>query len=224
MPVYTYSTIDDPSAANFGTFPSGYQSGGQIVGSGGTYTALDDPLAFPGSFQGTNAQGINDSGQIVGFFINGSGYHGFLLGGDTYTSLDDPLATQGTFASGINDAGQIVGYYKNATGFHGFLFDPNSGIFPPYFTLNDPLATDGTWATGINDAGRRVRGWAGQARFDEARQAGTHRPWLRPQRAVLPCEPACPGPPVPGSDARERSWPDRLRAGDCCRCGTPRCW
>jgi hypothetical protein len=29
MPVYTYSTIDDPSAANFGTFPSGINQGGR---------------------------------------------------------------------------------------------------------------------------------------------------------------------------------------------------
>jgi probable HAF family extracellular repeat protein len=62
---------------------------GQIVGrysdangshgflySNGTYTTLDDPLAA----NGTQAFGINDSGQIVGYYSDASfTEHGFLL-------------------------------------------------------------------------------------------------------------------------------------------------
>src|SRR2546430_806185 len=99
------------------------------------FNTFDDPLGAAT----TDAVGVNDMDQIVGFFQNFSGVHGFLLSGGTYFTLDDPLATRGTQALGINDSGQIVGDYANASGTHGFLYDPNSGIFPPYFTLNDPL-------------------------------------------------------------------------------------
>jgi len=92
MPVYNFSTFDDPSA----TF-----------------------------FVGTQAFGINGSGQIVGAYANGSGNHGFLYNpnGGTYTTIDDPLAgPTGTLPFGINDMGQIVGtYFDNANNGHGFL-------------------------------------------------------------------------------------------------------
>ena len=60
-----------------------------------TYTTLDD------SSQGattTDAWGINNSGQIVGYYQNATGVHGFLYSGGTYTTLNDPLGTAGTWA------------------------------------------------------------------------------------------------------------------------------
>src|SRR5262249_22040831 len=111
------------------------------------------PGANPGI--GTIARGINDGGQIVGSYegANTSQFHGFLLSGGAYTTLDDPLAgpTGDTEAFGINNAGQIVGLYQtigNPT--HGSLYRNGS-----YTTIDDPLATGpfGTVATGINDAG-----------------------------------------------------------------------
>jgi probable HAF family extracellular repeat protein len=69
------------------------------------YTALDDPM---GNF--TEANGINDNGQIVGYYQDSSG-GGFLYSGGSYTTLTDPLAPNATYARGINDAGQIVGFY-----------------------------------------------------------------------------------------------------------------
>jgi hypothetical protein len=90
-----------------------------------TVTTLDDPSAprpdFPGS---TRAQGINDTGQIVGSYtvttIDPTSIfnYGFLYNRQdgTYTTIDDPLAGPrgglggGTFAQDINDGGQIVGY------------------------------------------------------------------------------------------------------------------
>jgi uncharacterized membrane protein len=54
--------------------------------------------------------GINDAGQIVGFFV-GPGEHGFLLDtGGSFTQIDVPGA-RSTEAFGINDAGQIVGSF-----------------------------------------------------------------------------------------------------------------
>src|SRR5260370_35238129 len=78
MPVYIYTTLDDPSATN-GTFGNGINDAGQIVGnitnssgnhgfllSGGTYTAIDDPSANNQTFP----EGINAAGQIAGYYPN----------------------------------------------------------------------------------------------------------------------------------------------------------
>jgi probable HAF family extracellular repeat protein len=84
----------------------------------GHYTTLNDPL---GAF-GTVATGINDEGQIVGYYEDSNGhFHGFLYSRGVFTALDDPSATAGTFAEGINNIGQSVGYYEDSSGPHGFL-------------------------------------------------------------------------------------------------------
>ena len=98
-----------------------------------TYTTLGD-----GTY-GTSALGINDAGQIVGYYLLSSfGQNigrGFLYSGGIYTTLDDPLATDGTAAQGINATGQIVGYYVDSSNNdHGFLYSNGT-----YTTLDDPL-------------------------------------------------------------------------------------
>jgi uncharacterized membrane protein len=57
------------------------------------------------------ATGINDADQIVGYFNNGSGTHGFFDNGGTYTTLNYPGVSSHTEAFGINDLGQVVGFY-----------------------------------------------------------------------------------------------------------------
>src|SRR5467141_3704642 len=117
-----------------------------------TYATLNDPLAGSG---GTFAVGINNEGQITGYYFDSNGAaHGFLYSGGTWTTLNDPFATNGTFAEGINNKGQIVGYYVDATGDHGFLYSGGT-----YTTLNDTAANSGTTqAFGINDLGQIVGG------------------------------------------------------------------
>src|SRR5947208_1074708 len=118
-----------------------------------TYATLDNPSEA----STTQPLGINAAGQIVGWYANASGTHGFLYSGGTYTTLDNPLAISGTFAYGINDAGQIVGTYQDSSGrYHGFLY--SSGTYVP---LDDPLAapsgsSSGTFAYGINNSGQFV--------------------------------------------------------------------
>jgi hypothetical protein len=95
----------------------------------------------------TSSYGINDGGEIVGFYYDGgaSTYHGFLYSGGTYTSFDVPAAGayDGTFAYGINATGDIVGNYGAA---HGFFYSDGT-----YTTFDDPLAgPGGTYAYGIN--------------------------------------------------------------------------
>ena len=86
--------------------------------------------------------GINNSGQIVGYYVDASGAnHGFVLSGGIYTALNDPIGDPGsTRAFGINATGQIVGIYNaSGVGTSGFLYSGGT-----YTTLNHPLATNGT--------------------------------------------------------------------------------
>lgn len=116
-----------------------------------TYSALDDPLG--NSY--TTATGINNAGQIVGWYLvqPGQVHHGFLYSGGTYITLDDPLAgnpftISGTLANGINATGQVVGFYGTDSGvIHGFLYSGGSG--GTYTTIDDPLAVN-TYAYAIN--------------------------------------------------------------------------
>ena len=80
-----------------------------------TYTTLDVPGA-----SNTYAYGI-DGGNIVGYYYDDSGSHGFSYDGTTYTTLDVPGASN-TEAYGI-DGGNIVGYsYVGSEGsYSGFL-------------------------------------------------------------------------------------------------------
>jgi probable HAF family extracellular repeat protein len=55
------------------------------------------------AYAALTAFGINDAGQIVGFYYDTNVvYHGFLLSGGAYTTFNDPLAIRGTAAYGIN--------------------------------------------------------------------------------------------------------------------------
>ncbi|WP_198026707.1 FG-GAP-like repeat-containing protein [Bradyrhizobium sp. ARR65] len=121
------------------------------ISQGYTYTTLNDPLAT----NGTSPNGINNLAQIVGAYVDGSGFHSFLYSGGSYTTVDDPSATANTAiaagATGINNNGQIVGYYADASGTqHSFLYSGGS-----YTNFDYPSATN-TLAQGINDNGEIV--------------------------------------------------------------------
>lgn len=68
------------------------------------------------------ACGVNDSGQIVGSYLDASSvWHGYELSGGVYTTIDVPFAgATFTNAYGINNAGAIVGAWSNASGTFGF--------------------------------------------------------------------------------------------------------
>jgi hypothetical protein len=69
-----------------------------------SFIAID----YPGATR-TSADGINDSGQIVGSYFDNSTTHSFLKDGANYMPVDYPGATY-TLTTGINDRGEIVGY------------------------------------------------------------------------------------------------------------------
>jgi probable HAF family extracellular repeat protein len=105
-----------------------------------------------------DAEGINDNGQIVGYYtLSGGGTHGFLYSSGTYTTLD-VQQTGTTYPEGINNSGQIVGQYVDSAGnSHGFLYI--NGTFTSIDDPNADPATGGTWAKGINDSGEIVGGY-----------------------------------------------------------------
>ena len=80
----------------------------------GTYTTLNDPLAM----EDTDPGGINDAGQVAGFFNNAIGDKSFLYSNGIYTTLSPP---PNGLATGINNAGEIVGFYPDGS----FLAEPD---------------------------------------------------------------------------------------------------
>jgi uncharacterized membrane protein len=163
--IYTFQTLDAPDAVL--TEALGINGAGQIVGSyfdanatsstghgfllsGGIYTTLDVPgTPVPGTLSYTTPRGINDAGEIAGYYALGS-YHGFRLSNGIYTPIDAPGAVN-TLVHGINNAGQIVGdSLENSSTRHGFVL--SGGIYTP---IDAPGAVN-TAAHGINDAGQIV--------------------------------------------------------------------
>ena len=138
-----YTLINDPQANNvagvYGTVIEGLNDSGAAVGyyngndgvdhgfvatpdgSGGyNYTDLNDPNAAAGST--TYAQAINDTGEVVGYYLDSDGdQHAFLYTGGTNGTYYDLTSLQGE-ALAINGNNQIVGYYETGDGAQvGFL-------------------------------------------------------------------------------------------------------
>jgi ABC-type glycerol-3-phosphate transport system substrate-binding protein len=84
----------------------------------------------------TYPTGINNNDEVVGYFGDATGAHGFADVGGVFTTIDDPLAIPGTtYAQGVNNSGAITGYFSMGQSVYGFL-DVN-GVFT---TINDPDA------------------------------------------------------------------------------------
>ena len=81
-------------------------------------------IDLPGA-QSTFADGINDRGQIAGFFQDFAGdIHGYVADGSDFHIVDFPNA-RGTFPTAISNSGNIVvGAYRDSSGRgHGFTFE-----------------------------------------------------------------------------------------------------
>jgi len=171
MPIFTFTTLDDPLAAASafaGTLAYGINASGQVVGyytnttgggthgflySGGTYTNFDDPDA--GNTGQTLAQGINNLGQIAGYYINGPQELGFIKIGNSYPFIVNPLNVNNvTQAHGINSSGEVVGSYTDAAGTHGFVYLANLGVFAPFYDPGFPTVI----LNGINENGTLIVG------------------------------------------------------------------
>jgi probable HAF family extracellular repeat protein len=116
-----------------------------------TFKTFDAPGALR-----TEAYGINNAGQVVGYFAAFDGLHGFVFDGSTLTTIDIPPGPD-TESFDINEAGKIIGFH---TGTDSYLLEGES-----ISTIKYPDAADrdaATIALGINDADHivgRVLDW-----------------------------------------------------------------
>jgi probable HAF family extracellular repeat protein len=98
----------------------------------------------------TVANGLNDKGDIVGYYYTGTKFNGFVGQDGVYDNLSFPAASD-TWANGINNLDQVVGYYQDSQGNNrGFLY--SGGV---YYKIDVPNSID-TLADGINDKGQIV--------------------------------------------------------------------
>jgi uncharacterized membrane protein len=121
-----------------------------------TYTFTD--INYPGASE-TQAWGINNSGQIVGFYPSSSvtnAYHGFLKTDDTYTSIDAQpnywTKARSTQVWGINNSGQIVGSAVWPNLYLGFYTKADESYNPLYGGAH----AIGIISFGINNSGQIV--------------------------------------------------------------------
>ncbi len=158
-----FVTIDDPNAdqnPNFfdGTTVEAINISGVVVGeygnSGNQYGFYDflgsyTTLSPPGAVGNISATGVNEVGQIVGYYDWGPGILGFIYSGGAYTNVQAPNAST-TYIRGINNAGVMVGYYGDNTGVHAFrATGPDKADFAE---ISVPGSKQ-TIAFGINNAG-----------------------------------------------------------------------
>lgn len=176
--------ITPPGATN----AFGINDGGAIVGqytagantpgfylpsaSSLSFTTVDQPTGAVATV--VNAQGVNNKGLIVGFYLGNDGQvHGFdgnianAIGGTlTGMAIADPTIPPvsgepgATFVFsqvlGVNDAGMAAGYYGDSTtSQHGFLYNTKTHA---YTFVDDPAAAfvngvEVTQITGINNSG-----------------------------------------------------------------------
>lgn len=117
--------------------------------SGGTITDLG---TLPGA-SGSEATGINDIGQIVGYSHTANGNeHAFLYSAETMTDLGTLAGGFNSYAMGINSAGQVVGKADTGSGaVHAFLY--GGGTMMDLGTLPGGATSS---ATAINKLGQIV--------------------------------------------------------------------
>jgi len=131
----------------------------------GKFTTFEAPGAdtTPGSFNGTVAQGINDLGEITGYYADAMGLtHGFLRSPRAaFTTFDVPDGENGSTPVFINLEGAVAGYALDTNFlFHAFLRRPD-GTFadfvgPGSCTSGTPVGCYGSAATYVDLVGGAV--------------------------------------------------------------------
>jgi len=161
------TTLDDPNGKAGTTGGSNLNPNGTVSAVGsyvssttgnsvafvykkGKYTDIPGPSGAVSTF----GSAINDSGAVVGYYTDSSGlYHGFLLKGTTYTTLDVPTAAD-TFATGINKSGKICFYWLDASG----VYESSVYNGKTYTSINVPGAS-GSYALDLDAAGDVTYEW-----------------------------------------------------------------
>jgi probable HAF family extracellular repeat protein len=161
---HTLTNIDDPNEVGSSTSCTGINNSNQVVGSYGNLGGFSNGFIYTaGTFQdiivptataGTVAVGINDLGQVVGFFADQVGTHGFFYNGSAYQQLDMGGGVLATFGFGINKAGIItIQAFTSGGEFTSALLIGNI-----YHPLNVPGATSSAIHF-INNRNQAVFAW-----------------------------------------------------------------
>lgn len=170
-PSYSYTVLSYPgslstalSGINHGATPSK----NEIVGNGGAsgqqgfLASVSEKKSTTEKYQALNYPhvsdqvvpiDVNDSGQIVGYYLDSSGVGiGFELSGGKFTTIAVPFAGATlTIPYGINDSGEIVGWWADSSGVaHGFTL-----IAGVYTSFDYPGAVN-TDANDVNNEGEIV--------------------------------------------------------------------
>jgi probable HAF family extracellular repeat protein len=156
-----FSNLEDPEQAMPGsTFPKAINSAREIVGAysiGGNqqraflYTAGKfGDLQIPAPHFDSEADGINNLGQIVGMYNDGHLWHGYLYDRNSgaFATIDVPGAHY-TWCDGINDSGLIALTSEDTAQSyqHAWLYDGRN------LTNIDVPGYDGSTVEGINNNG-----------------------------------------------------------------------
>ncbi len=116
----------------------------------GIFTPIDDPNAV----RGTMVWGINDSGTVIGSWLDASNNgHGFTMSGGVYTELNEASGVPG--GESINNSGEIAGVRGGADKRnHGFIY--NGSTTTTFDEPNAPSIGEGTNFRAINNLGQVV--------------------------------------------------------------------
>ncbi len=114
----------------------GVNSAGTVVGTDGNGNAFflpkgGTPTTFiPNSGASAMAFGINDHGAIVGQYGTAAGPSpGFIMNGNTVTTINAPSGPNTVNAQGINNNGLVVGFYLGTDGnVHGFTASASNAM------------------------------------------------------------------------------------------------
>lgn len=156
----TFTSYSDPNATGateiLGLNDSGIAVGFYVGSSSLRYaftlnraTGTFAPVTPPSATDVT-AAGINDAGDIVGYYASRSTNVGFLEKNGSFTTIAYPGAVS-TMALGVNARDAIVGTYVDSYGkTHGFLLRSPLNR-PAYLSIDDPQGVGTTTLNGIND-------------------------------------------------------------------------
>ncbi len=162
-PIYQFTTFGIPGSTE--TAALGINNPGDVVGTGqegfqtkGFLRRPDGALEFSsisGDQGNTQLSGIDDAGQIVGFYgVRGTNMgHSFLRRVDgSMEVFEAPGDSGSTFAFGLNNRGEIAGSVDagNGTQALGFIRHANGSSYETFSVGGSSL----TSAFGINDLGQ----------------------------------------------------------------------
>jgi probable HAF family extracellular repeat protein len=110
------------------------------------------PVTLPVMADSVTATGVNDEGDISGFFTVNKVTSGFVLGEDHSFMMIQLGGGTNTQALGISEDGVVVGSFVDSTGMmHGFVWSDNR-----VRQIDDPQGAGGTLVNGLNDRGQLV--------------------------------------------------------------------